>query len=118
MTSIDYLVIVLFSLLIFAIGLSFARNSGKDMKTFFTGVGSVPEEPNNGKRVQEAVSHLVIMNYECKSNFQIHSSERKAVKRFLQIILNIFHYMIVPDRILEVFGLSEGLVLVAVKKRA
>ena len=84
----------------------------------FTGVGSVPEEPNNGKRVQEAVSHLVIMNYECKSNFQIHSSERKAVKRFLQIILNIFHYMIVPDRILEVFGLSEGLVLVAVKKRA
>ena len=42
MTSIDYLVIVLFSLLIFAIGLSFARNSGKDMKTFFAAGGAVP----------------------------------------------------------------------------
>ena len=42
MTPLDYLVIVLFSLMIFAIGLSFSRNAGKDMKTFFAAGGSVP----------------------------------------------------------------------------
>lgn len=42
MTPLDYLVIVLFSLMIFAIGLSFARNAGKDMKTFFAAGGAVP----------------------------------------------------------------------------
>ena len=42
MTLLDYLVIVLFSLMIFAIGLSFSRNAGKDMKTFFAAGGAVP----------------------------------------------------------------------------
>ena len=42
MTPLDYLVIVLFSLMIFAIGLSFSRNAGKDMKTFFAAGGAVP----------------------------------------------------------------------------
>lgn len=42
MTLIDYFIIVLFSLLIFAIGISFSRNSGKDMKTFFAAGGAVP----------------------------------------------------------------------------
>jgi len=42
MTPLDYLVIILFSLMIFAIGLSFSRNSGKDMKTFFAAGGAVP----------------------------------------------------------------------------
>lgn len=42
MTPLDYLVIILFSLMIFAIGLSFSRNAGKDMKTFFAAGGAVP----------------------------------------------------------------------------
>ena len=42
MTPVDYLVIILFSLMIFAIGLSFSRNSGKDMKSFFAAGGAVP----------------------------------------------------------------------------
>ncbi len=42
MTPLDYLVIILFSLLIFAIGLSFSKSSGKDMKSFFAAGGAVP----------------------------------------------------------------------------
>jgi len=42
MTPLDYLVIILFSLMIFVIGLSFSRNAGKDMKTFFAAGGAVP----------------------------------------------------------------------------
>lgn len=42
MTLIDYLIIVLFSLLILSIGFSFSRNSGKDMNTFFAAGGAVP----------------------------------------------------------------------------
>lgn len=42
MTLIDYLIIVLFSLLILAIGFSFSRNSAKDMNTFFAAGGAVP----------------------------------------------------------------------------
>jgi SSS family solute:Na+ symporter len=42
MTPLDYLVIVLFSLMIFAIGLSFSGNAGKDMKSFFAAGGAVP----------------------------------------------------------------------------
>ena len=42
MTSIDYIVIALFSILIFVIGLSFSRNAGKGMKTFFAAGGAVP----------------------------------------------------------------------------
>jgi len=42
MSSIDYLVILIFSLLIFLIGLSFSKTSGKDMKSFFAAGGAVP----------------------------------------------------------------------------
>lgn len=42
MTGIDYLVIILFSLLIIFIGLSFSRKSGSDMVSFFAAGGSVP----------------------------------------------------------------------------
>jgi len=42
MTPIDYLIIVIFSVLILVIGLSFSRNSGKDMKSFFAAGGAVP----------------------------------------------------------------------------
>ena len=42
MTLIDYIIIILFSALIFFIGISFSRNSGKDMKTFFAAGGAVP----------------------------------------------------------------------------
>ena len=42
MNSIDYLVIVLFSVLILVIGLSFSKTSGKDMKSFFAAGGAVP----------------------------------------------------------------------------
>lgn len=42
MTGIDYIVIVLFSLLIVFIGLSFSRKSGSDMVSFFAAGGAVP----------------------------------------------------------------------------
>ncbi len=42
MTITDYIVIVLFSLLILFIGLSFSKTSGKDMKSFFAAGGAVP----------------------------------------------------------------------------
>ena len=42
MTLTDYIVIVLFSLLILFIGLSFSKTSGKDMKSFFAAGGAVP----------------------------------------------------------------------------
>ncbi|MCL4484483.1 MAG: Na+:solute symporter [Bacteroidetes bacterium] len=42
MTSIDYIVIALFSLLIIFIGLSFSRKSGGDMVSFFAAGGAVP----------------------------------------------------------------------------
>lgn len=42
MTGIDYIVIILFSLLIIFIGLSFSRKSGSDMVSFFAAGGSVP----------------------------------------------------------------------------
>lgn len=42
MTSIDYIVIVLFSLLIIFIGLSFSKKSGNDMVSFFAAGGAVP----------------------------------------------------------------------------
>jgi SSS family transporter len=42
MVTADYIVIALFTLLIFAIGLSFSTTSGKDMKTFFAAGGAVP----------------------------------------------------------------------------
>jgi solute:Na+ symporter, SSS family len=42
MTVIDYIVILLFSLLIVLIGLSFSKTSGKDMKSFFAAGGAVP----------------------------------------------------------------------------
>jgi solute:Na+ symporter, SSS family len=42
MTVTDYIVILLFSLLIVLIGLSFSRTSGKDMKSFFAAGGAVP----------------------------------------------------------------------------
>jgi SSS family transporter len=42
MTSIDYIVIALFSLLIIFIGLSFSRKSGSDMVSFFAAGGAVP----------------------------------------------------------------------------
>jgi SSS family solute:Na+ symporter len=42
MGSTDYLVILAFSLLIFIIGLSFSKTSGKDMKSFFAAGGAVP----------------------------------------------------------------------------
>jgi len=42
MTLTDYIVIVLFSMLILFIGLSFSKTSGKDMKSFFAAGGAVP----------------------------------------------------------------------------
>jgi len=42
MTITDYIVILLFSLLIVLIGLSFSKASGKDMKSFFAAGGAVP----------------------------------------------------------------------------
>lgn len=42
MTVADYIVILLFSLLIVLIGLSFSRTSGKDMRSFFAAGGAVP----------------------------------------------------------------------------
>ncbi|MDP2338982.1 MAG: sodium:solute symporter family protein [Bacteroidota bacterium] len=42
MTSLDYIVIVLFSLLIIFIGLSFSKKSGSDMLSFFAAGGAVP----------------------------------------------------------------------------
>ncbi len=42
MTLPDYIIIVLFSVLILAIGLSFSKTSGKDMKSFFAAGGAVP----------------------------------------------------------------------------
>lgn len=42
MTGIDYIVIILFSLLIVFIGLSFSRKSGSDMVSFFAAGGAVP----------------------------------------------------------------------------
>jgi solute:Na+ symporter, SSS family len=42
MTVTDYIVILLFSLLIVLIGLSFSKSSGKDMKSFFAAGGAVP----------------------------------------------------------------------------
>ena len=42
MTILDYFVIVLFSILILVIGLSFSNTSGKDMKSFFAAGGAVP----------------------------------------------------------------------------
>jgi len=42
MTVTDYVVILLFSLLIVFIGLSFSKTSGKDMKSFFAAGGAVP----------------------------------------------------------------------------
>jgi len=42
MTLLDYFVIVLFSILILVIGLSFSKTSGKDMKSFFAAGGAVP----------------------------------------------------------------------------
>jgi solute:Na+ symporter, SSS family len=42
MTVTDYIVILLFSLLIVLIGLSFSKTSGKDMKSFFAAGGAVP----------------------------------------------------------------------------
>lgn len=42
MTITDYIVIVLFSLLILFIGLSFSKTSGRDMKSFFAAGGAVP----------------------------------------------------------------------------
>ncbi len=42
MTALDYFVIVLFSILILVIGLSFSKTSGKDMKSFFAAGGAVP----------------------------------------------------------------------------
>ena len=42
MTITDYIVIILFSLLILFIGLSFSKTSGKDMKSFFAAGGAVP----------------------------------------------------------------------------
>ena len=42
MTITDYIVIVLFSLLIFFTGLSFSKTAGKDMKSFFAAGGAVP----------------------------------------------------------------------------
>jgi SSS family transporter len=42
MTSIDYIVIVLFSLMILMIGLSFSKKSGSDMRSFFAAGGAVP----------------------------------------------------------------------------
>jgi len=42
MTILDYFIIVLFSILILVIGLSFSKTSGKDMKSFFAAGGAVP----------------------------------------------------------------------------
>ena len=42
MTLLDYFIIVLFSILILVIGLSFSKTSGKDMKSFFAAGGAVP----------------------------------------------------------------------------
>jgi SSS family solute:Na+ symporter len=42
MTPIDYFIIILFSILILVIGLSFSKTSGKDMKSFFAAGGAVP----------------------------------------------------------------------------
>lgn len=42
MTTLDYFVIVLFSILILIIGLSFSKASGKNMKSFFAAGGAVP----------------------------------------------------------------------------
>jgi len=42
MTGADYIVVLLFSLLILFIGMSFARRSGNDMVSFFAGGGAVP----------------------------------------------------------------------------
>jgi SSS family transporter len=42
MATADYLVIALFSLLIFLTGLSFSGTSGKDLKSFFAAGGAVP----------------------------------------------------------------------------
>jgi len=42
MTSIDYIVIALFSLMILLIGLSFSKKSGSDMRSFFAAGGAVP----------------------------------------------------------------------------
>ena len=42
MTALDYFVIVLFSILILFIGLSFSRKSGSDMLSFFAAGGAVP----------------------------------------------------------------------------
>lgn len=42
MTTLDYFIIVLFSILILFIGLSFSKTSGKDMKSFFAAGGAVP----------------------------------------------------------------------------
>ena len=42
MTITDYIVIVLFSLLILFTGLSFSKTAGKDMKSFFAAGGAVP----------------------------------------------------------------------------
>ncbi|NWJ51437.1 MAG: Na+:solute symporter, partial [Bacteroidetes bacterium] len=42
MTNIDYIVIIIFSLLILSIGLSFSKTSGKDMRSFFSAGGAVP----------------------------------------------------------------------------
>jgi SSS family transporter len=42
MTLLDYFIIILFSILILVIGLSFSKTSGKDMKSFFAAGGAVP----------------------------------------------------------------------------
>lgn len=42
MTTIDYIVILLFSLLILLAGLSFSRQGGSDMKSFFAAGGEMP----------------------------------------------------------------------------
>ena len=42
MTTLDYIVIVLFSLLILTAGLSFSRRGGSDMKSFFAAGGEMP----------------------------------------------------------------------------
>jgi solute:Na+ symporter, SSS family len=42
MTTLDYFIIVLFSILILFIGLSFSKTSGKDMKSLFAAGGAVP----------------------------------------------------------------------------